>query len=63
MVIVGNIFRNTVKSIVQLLDGKENTMSKMSNKEAKYWNDMIDKIAKDLGIDKIKKVLGEKPER
>lgn len=38
-------------------------MKKMSNKEAKYWNDMIDKIAKDLGIDKIKKVLDEKPER
>ena len=30
-------------------------MKKMSNKEAKYWNDMIDKIARDLGIDKIKK--------
>ena len=31
-------------------------MKKMTNKEAKYWNDMIDKIARDLGIDKIKKV-------
>ena len=38
-------------------------MKKMTNKEAKYWNDMIDKIARDLGIDKIKKVLGEKPVR
>lgn len=44
---------------------KNITMKKkaMSNKEAKYWNDMIDKIARDLGIDKIKKVSGEKPVR
>ena len=25
-------------------------MKKMTNKEAKYWNKMIDKVAKDLGI-------------
>lgn len=30
-------------------------MKKMTNNEAKYWNDVIDKIARDLGIDKIKK--------
>lgn len=31
-------------------------MKKMTKKEAQYWNKMIDKVAKDLGI-------GQKPVR